>query len=158
MVTHEMMSRFGLYLLLVLGAACTLRAGTTPVLTTWDRITVAPMKTSIYVGTVKLTTGVLARQDSTLVTTYEARVWPWFFWSETGRITITLTDADLAHLAKGETAVFTGRALSSRNKPRQVTGRAQPADASSGKIKVRISVDNTELIFNGTYQLGGAAN
>ena len=38
-------------------------------LTPWDRITVAPMKTSIYVGNVKLITGVFVRQGSTLSTT-----------------------------------------------------------------------------------------
>jgi len=87
-----------------------------------------------------------------LSTTYDARVFPWFFWSESGRITITLSDAALANLAKGETAEFTGEAFNQKNKPRKVTGRAQPADASSGKIKVRITVDDVELIFNGTYR------
>ena len=55
-----------------------------PALTPWDRIAVAPMKTSIYVGNVKLITGVFERQGSTLSTTYEARVVPWFFWVRLG--------------------------------------------------------------------------
>ena len=123
-----------------------------PVATGWERVAVAPMKTSIYVGSVTLTTGVFERTGSTLSTTYEAKVWPWFFWGETGRISITLSDADLASLAKGEKAEFTGDAQNQKNKPRKVTGRAQPADATSGKIKVRVSADGTELIFNGTYR------
>ena len=149
-----MMSRLGLYLFLMLGAVAGLWAETAPILTGWDRISLSPMKTSIYVGSVKLITGVFARQGSTLSTAYEARVVPWFFWSETGRITITLTDADLANLAKGQTAEFTGDAINQKNKPRKITGRAQPADASSGKIKVRVMADGIELIFNGTYQFG----
>ncbi len=126
-----------------------------PVPTPWDHVTIAPMKTSIYVGSVKLITGVFARQDSTLSATYEASVVPWFFWSETGRISITLDDAVLAKLAKGETAEFTGYGANQKNKPRKVTGRAQPADINSGKIKVRVMADGIELIFNGTYQFGG---
>ena len=38
-------------------------------------------------------------------------------------------------------------------KPREVTGRVYPAGPNSGKIKVRIHVDDLELIFNGTYTL-----
>ncbi len=131
-------------------------AETDPViaLTQWDRVSVTPMKTSIYVGSVKLTTGVFERQGSNLATTYEASVVPWFFWGETGRISITFTDADLAKLAKGETAEFTGDATNQKNKPRKVTGRAQPTNGSSGKIKVRVMADGIELIFNGTYQFG----
>ena len=120
----------------------------------WDRIGVAPMKTSIYVGSIKLTTGVLERQGSSFSTTYEAKVLPWFFWSESGRITINLSDAEFANLAQGHTAQFTGDAVNQKDKPRKVTGRAQPADATSGKIKVRVMADGIELIFNGTYHLG----
>jgi hypothetical protein len=148
-----MMSRLRLCLFLMLGAVAYLRADTTPILTGWDRLSVAPMKTSIYVGSVILTTGVFEREGSTLATTYVAKVRPWFFWGETGKITLTLTDTDLANLAKGGKAQFTGAAFNHRNKPRQVTGRAEPANATSGKFKVRIIADGVELIFNGTYQL-----
>jgi hypothetical protein len=127
-----------------------LRAGTD--LTSWERVDIAPMKTSIYVGKVTLTTETFERHGSTLGTTYTAKVFPWFFWGETGKITITLTDADLAKMARGEIAEFTGEAFNHKNKPRQVTGRVQPASSTSGKIKVRIMADGIELIFNSTYQ------
>jgi len=134
-----------------LGAA---EAPAAPALTGWDHITVAPMKTSIYVGSVTLSTGVFVRDGSTLTTTYEAKVFPWFFWGETGRITINLTDANLASLAKGESTEFVGEAANHKNKPRTVTGRAQPTDAFTGKIKVRIGADGYVLIFNSTYKFG----
>ncbi len=129
-------------------------AAPAPTLTNWDHIKVAPMKTSIYVGSVTLTTGVFERQGSALTTHYEAKVFPWFFWGESGSITIALTDTGLAALARGETAEFAGDATNQKNKPRKVTGRAQPIDANSGKIKVRIMADGVELIFNSTYQFG----
>ncbi len=147
---------FFLFLFLVLGVGRlgAAEAPVAPVLTGWDHITVAPMKTSIYVGSVALTTGIFVREGPTLTTTYEAKVFPWFFWGETGRITIHLTDANLASLAKGETTEFVGEAANHKNKPRTVTGRAQPSDAASGKIKVRIGADGYVLIFNSTYRFG----
>ena len=146
------MSRPRLYLFLLLGAAAGLRVPAAPGLTNWEHVQVAPMKTSIYVGSVRLTTGTFERQGSTLATVYEAKVVPWFFWGETGRITITLTDTDLAKMARGETADFTGEAFNHKNKPRHVTGRVEPATANSGKIKVRIMADGIELVFNSTYE------
>lgn len=148
----------GILLLGLLGLGTLLRAQSpTPAPVPWDQVNIPPMKTSIYVGSVTLSTKVFERQGSTLSTTYEAKVFPWFFWGETGRITITLQDAELAHLAKGESAEFTGEAFNHKNKPRKVTGRAQPINSTSGKMKIRIKVDDLELIFNGTYQFGTVA-
>lgn len=114
---------------------------------------VPAMKTSIYVGSVTLSTGTFDRRGDQWSTTYNAKVFPWFPWSERGDITITVTEADLARLAKGETVEFTGDAKNHKGKPRKVTGRAQPANDHAGKIKVRIHVDDVELIFNGSYEL-----
>ncbi len=145
-----------LCLLVMLCAVAPLRAQPAAILTGWDHITVAPMKTSIYVGSVTLTTGVFERRGSTLTTSYQASVRPWFFWGESGTITITLSDAELAKMARGERAEFSGTGANQKKKPRTVTGYAQPADASSGKMKVRVMADGIELIFNGTYHFGAA--
>jgi hypothetical protein len=155
-----MVAAMRLLLLVLLSTFClrvTLRAETAPIATNWDRISVAPMKTSIYIGSVTLTLGVFERQGSTLAATYAARVFPWFFWGETGRITIALSDTDLARLARGEKAGFAGEAFNHRNKTRKITGLAQPVDTASGKFKVRVMADGIELIFNSTYHLGGGA-
>jgi hypothetical protein len=145
-------SRLKLCLLSALAAAAVLRADTTRAAGDWDAVTVAPMKTSIYIGSVTLSTGVFQREGDTFATTYEAKVRPWFFWSETGRITITLPPAELVKLAQGERVTFTGQATNHRNKPRRVTGQADRIDAANGKIKVRIEADGIELVFNGTYR------
>lgn len=137
--------------LLLLGAALgAVAAEPAPAST---RVNVGPMKTSIYVGSVTLITADFIQDGDTFSSTYEAKVRPWFFWGESGRITIKLPAGDLARLSSGQTVDFTGDATNHRNKPRTVSGRAQPADAASGKIKVRIMADGIELIFNGTYRL-----
>lgn len=122
-----------------------------------DRVAVPPLKTSIYVGSVTLATGEFRRDGETFAATYEAKVFPWFFWGETGAIEIRVPEADLARLVRGETIEFTGDARNQKGKPRRVTGRAQPTDAATGRIKVRIAVDDVELIFNGPYRLATGA-
>lgn len=122
-----------------------------------DRVAVPPLKTSIYVGSVTLATGEFRRDGEAFAATYEAKVFPWFFWGETGAIEIRVPEADLARLVRGETIEFAGDARNHKGKPRRVTGRAQPTDAATGRIKVRIAVDDVELIFNGPYRLATGA-
>ena len=142
--------------LLAAVAWCPLRADATQLIGDWDSVTVARMKTSIYVGNVSLTPGVFRREGDKFSTTYEAKVWPWFFWSETGQISIFLSEVELEKLARGERIEFTGQALNHKKKPRKVTGRAEFLNGAGGKIKVRISVDDIELTFNGTYRFNNA--
>jgi hypothetical protein len=142
--------------MMAFGGLAALRAETAPALTNWERINVGPMKTSIYLGSVTLTTGVFVRHGSTLTTTYAADVFPWFFWNETGHIVITLSDTDLANIARGEAAQLAGDGVNNKNKPRKVTGRAEPVDATSGKFKIRILADGYTLVFNGTYKFEGS--
>lgn len=139
----------GLFLLgAVISASAGEGAAPTPA-----RVVVGPMKTSIYIGSVTLIAADFVQEGDTFNSTYEAKVRPWFFWGESGKITIKLPASDLARLAAGQTVDFTGEATNHKNKPRTVTGRAQPADPLMGKIKVRIMADGIELVFNGTYRL-----
>lgn len=124
---------------------------TAPALPT--QVAVPAMKTSIYVGSVTLKTTPFARAGTTWSATYEARVFPWAFWSEHGEISIHLAEDDLARLLGGEQIEFTGDARNHKGKPRPVTGRATPASREEGRIKVRITADGVELVFNGTYSL-----
>jgi hypothetical protein len=128
-------------------------AAAPPVSPDWNRVQVGPMKTSIYIGSVTLTTRPFVRSGDTFSSIYSAKVFPWAFWNETGTIHIHLTPADLAKLARGERCEFTGEAHNQKNKPRHVTGYADPHGPDRGKIKVRIGADDVELIFNGTYRL-----
>ena len=146
---------FRLGLLCLLLPACVWAAA--PAVTPgWNRVLVGPTKTSIYVGSVTLTTRPFVRDDRTLVSTYAAKVFPWMFWNESGDIAITLGPEELAKLERGERCVFTGEARNHKGKPRQVTGHADPTGPDTGKIKVRIGAGDVELIFNGTYSLAVA--
>jgi len=86
---------------------------------------------------------------------YNAKVFPFFFESEKGRLAITFTDEDLAKLEIGQAVFFKGHAENSDHETRRIEGRALPADTHHGKIKVRVFVtQKIELIFNAEYHFG----
>ena len=121
-------------------------------------IVVAPARTSIYIGRITLTMPPFVRQDGTYTATYSARVFPYFFYSETGRMWIDVSDDDLRRLAGGAPVDFTGHGRSDDGDERRIAGRATPADAVSGKIKVRVFVSKRiELVFNTTYRFAPPA-
>ncbi len=93
------------------------------------------------------------RHSGTYSSTYTAKVFPYFFYNERGSISIDIPDGDLLRLQHGELVEFKGRGVNSDGEERRIEGRAVPADATSGKIKVRVFVSRKiQLIFNTTYR------
>jgi hypothetical protein len=143
--------------LLFLGAflaGFTARAEDTP-LNRYDTVEIATAKTSIYIGSVTMTMPRFTRKDSVYSSTYNAKVFPYFFSSEKGRLSFTISDETLRKLEHGETVPFSGKAFNTDGEERRIEGRAVPEDATHGKIKVRVFVSKRiELIFNTTYRFG----
>jgi hypothetical protein len=118
----------------------------------YDVVRIDTVKTSIYVGNVTLTTTLLKRSEGVYSTEYKAKVFPYFFYNESGHLWIDFSDEQLAQLARGETVQFKGRAENSDHETRRVEGRAVPTDGTQGKLKVRVFVSpKIELIFNTIY-------
>jgi len=136
-------------------ATCGLAArGAEATLQRYDRVEIATAKTSIFIGSVTLTLTPFARKNGLYRSDYHAKVFPYFFYNERGWISIELPDEALHQLAKGATIQFKGRGMSDDGDERHIEGRAVPADANSGKIKVRVFVSKRiQLIFNTTYRL-----
>ena len=130
-----------------------LPAEETPLHQRYSAVEIEPAKTSIYVGSVTMTMPRFTRKDEAFASTYNAKVFPFFFSSEKGRLSIEIPDETLRKLERGETIEFTGKAFNTEGEERRIEGRAIPADAMSGKIKVRVFVSKKiELIFNTTYR------
>lgn len=94
------------------------------------------------------------RRDGGFESTYVARVFPFVFYNEQGRIRVEFTDAMLSALDAGEAVDFTGLATRLDGAVRPVEGRATPGAAGSGagKLKIRVHYSRRiELIFNTTY-------
>ena len=117
------------------------------------RVTVEPTWTSIYLGTVSLRMPGFGRRGGTYESPYTAKVLPFFFYNEQGRLSVDLDDDALARLGRGESVTFKGRAIRSSGEERPVEGKATPVDSLTGKLKVRVLVSTKiELIFNTTYR------
>jgi hypothetical protein len=122
----------------------------------YRRVEVAPTTTSIYIGSVSLALPPFERRPGEFATTYEAKVFPFFFYNETGRLQIEFSDEQLRRLEHGERISFQGRAQRADGVEHRVEGHATPGDATSGKIKVRVfATRSIELIFNTTYRFTG---
>jgi len=121
------------------------------------RVTVDPARTSIYIGSVSLRMLPLERRVGVYEADYSAKVFPFFFYNEHGRLSINVSDDDLRQLARGESVAFAGHARTSGGAPRRIEGRAVPDAAAPGrgKIKVRVWVGRLELVFNTTYRFTG---
>ncbi len=149
-----MLRRLILVTLLFASAAIALRATEDPVLRHFDLVTIDDSKTSIYIGSVTLKMTPFVHKDGAFHATYSATVFPYFFWDEKGSISIEMPDDALQQVAKGEVVYFKGKGMNDDHEERRIEGRVIPADATSGKIKVRVFVTKkTQLIFNSTYHL-----
>ena len=133
-------------------------AAAEPALGPFAAVDAAPVKTSIYLGSVTLSAGRFLRQGETYLAPYTAKVFPYFFLSEDGQIQITVPDANLRGLARGAACEFQGTAIRSDGRRRPISGRVLPLTASTGKLKVRLIVNRTlTLVFNSTYRLAGSS-
>ncbi len=140
-----------LLLAVVLALGPGAHAETAP-LSRYAMVNVEPAKTSIYIGSITLTTTPFIREGTAYSASYSARVFPYFFYNEKGKLWIDTSDNDVRRLERGETVNFTGHAVSDDGAERRIEGRAVPADAGGGKIKVRIFVSKRiDLVFNTTY-------
>ncbi len=120
----------------------------------YDLVAIAPTSTSIYVGRVSMILTPFVRKGGVYHSHYIAKVFPYFFWGEQGWIAIDMSDDNLRQLAKGEVIQFKGHGMNEDGEERHIEGRAVPADANSGKIKVRVFVSKRiQLIFNTTYRI-----
>ena len=121
----------------------------------FDHVVVDPAKTSVYIGSVTMSFAPSTRQAGAYESAYTAKVFPYFFMSEKGKLVLDAPDETLRKLARGEAVDFTGRGVSASGAERRFEGRATPIDATSGKLKVHAFVSKRiDLIFNMTYHFG----
>jgi len=121
-------------------------------------VEVAPVRTFIYVASVRLMVPRFVRTGDTYASTYAADVFPYSFWDEHGRLEINVSDATLRDFARGLPFSFTGHAIRSDGARRRISGRVIPGDSANGKIEVKIFVSrHLSLSFETTYHLPRAS-
>ena len=104
-----------------------------------------------------MTMRTFARSGGGYEAPYVAKVFPYFFYNENGRLRVEISDDALHKLARGEPIEFKGCAVRDDGAERRVEGKATPTDGATGKIKVRVFYSKRiELIFNTTYRFPDA--
>jgi hypothetical protein len=104
---------------------------------------------------ITLTTAPMQRTAFGYNSDYAVKVFPFFFFNETGSIRINVEPDALEALGVGEVISFTGEAVNQNSRRRLVEGRAYPADTMSGRIRIVVKVGSIELIFKTTYRFVG---
>jgi len=143
-------------LVLVFLAAAPLRGGEDG-LERFNVVDIKPSTTSLIIASVTMTMPPFTRKRAVYSSTYYARVFPYFFLSEKGRIWITVPDDDIRRASLGQPVDFVGHALSESGEERKVEGHAVPTGPTGGKIRVRVFVSRRiSLNYDTTYELKGS--
>jgi hypothetical protein len=122
----------------------------------FSEVSIRPATAFIYVATVTMTIPPFVRHNGVYSSTYTARVFPYFY-SERGRIWITVPDDLLRRVADGQAIDFTGRAVNEDGEERKVVGHAVPTGRLLGSIQVRVFVTRRISInYDTTYELLGS--
>lgn len=150
---------FLLTLLLVASLVRQASAAEPPSATTAAReLHIDPGTTGVPLGQARLSVDPLKRTSGkdSLSATYKVEISPFAFKSESGRFSVTLSDADLRRLADGAQVFFTGQAVSQDGgNTSTVQGRATPAadDHNGGEVRLQIEGKKGKLVFHTTYHL-----
>lgn len=124
----------------------------------FNQVEIKPTTTSLLIATVTMTMPPFVRHDGIFLSTYSARVFPYFFWSESGRIWISVPPDKLRRVARGEAVDFTGHGTSDSGDDRKIDGHATPTGPTGGRIRVRVFVSRRIFLsFDTTYELEGTA-
>jgi hypothetical protein len=123
-----------------------------------NRISIQPASASLAGGEARLTTTGLQRQGGNYAGNYRLKVVPYFFKSESGTLSMIVSDELLRKLVRGSTVSFVGKAVTTGSgTTRAVRVKATPmgAGAARGSMTISIPTENGELVFATEYTLGG---
>ncbi len=117
------------------------------------KLVIEPSSTSLAGGKAKLITSTLVRRAETYAGNYQLKVSPFFFKSEKGTLSMTVSDQSLRRLTEGITVDFSGQAISGGNgKKRPIQARATPSAKDRGALTFSVPTENGKLVFNTSYR------
>lgn len=122
------------------------------------RIVIKSSSASLAGGKATLLASTLRRQEDKYIGSYQLKVTPYFFKSESGSLSVAVSDESLSKLAAGSPVSCAGMAVSAGSrKGRAITVKAIPASVGSrnGTLTIKIPTENGELLFTPSYALNG---
>jgi hypothetical protein len=145
------MAKAALYIAAVAAPLC---AGDPP--GRFDVVAAKPATASFIIGTITMTIPPFVRRNTVYSSTYAAKIFPYFFYNEKGRIWIEIPDDDLRRVALGQPVDFKGHAISDSGDGRRIEGRATPTGPLTGRLRVKVFITRRiGLTYNTTYELQG---
>jgi hypothetical protein len=123
-----------------------------------SRMVIQPSSASLAGAKARLSASELQREGAKYVGNYQISVTPYFFKSETGTMSVAVSNASLSKLAAGSPVSFTGSAVTSgTNERRGIMVKATPHGVGSpnGTLTISIATENGELLFASSYALNG---
>ena len=119
------------------------------------RMFVDPCSTTVSHNKVRLVVGPLTQEGKFYVGSYQLKVFPYFFKSETGTLKLDAPDETLRKFAEVTEVRFTGKATNNqRGKTKVVIGKAMPFDKDKGSLTFYLETDNGRMTFKTTYHFG----
>jgi len=101
-----------------------------------------------------LTVSPLQRIKNIFEGEFDMKVAPYFFKNDKGKLAIVVSDEAIAKVSAGSPVEITGTATTKaglKSVVRQINAEATPVDAQHGTLKVWLTVDERELIFQTKY-------
>ncbi|HEY6229602.1 MAG TPA: hypothetical protein VI282_20945 [Verrucomicrobiae bacterium] len=110
--------------------------------------------TKVAGGKAILTVSPLRRIKDMFEGEFDMKVAPYFFKNDKGKLAIIVSDEAMAKVSAGSTVDITGTATTKAGKSsvvRHIIAEATPLDAQHGMLKVWLTVDERELVFQTKY-------
>jgi hypothetical protein len=110
--------------------------------------------TKVAGGKATLTVSPLRRIKDIFEGEFDMKVAPYFFKNDKGKLAITVSDDLMAKVCAGSPVGIIGTATTKAGKGsvvRQINAEATPVDALHGMLKVWLTVDERELVFQTKY-------
>lgn len=123
-----------------------------------SRMVIEPSSASLAGAKAQLMATALQRKDAKYTGSYQLKVTPYFFKSESGTLSVAVSDESLRKLAAGSAVKFAGSAVTTgSSKKRPITVKALPDGVGSqnGTLTISIATENGELLFTSSYALNG---
>ena len=116
------------------------------------RMFVDPSSTTVSHNKVRLIVAPLTHQGKFYVGSYQLKVFPYFFKSETGTLKLDAPDESVRKFAEGTEMKFTGKATNNKGaKDKVITGKATPSDKDKGSLIFSLETDNGRMTFKTSY-------
>jgi hypothetical protein len=119
------------------------------------KLFISSASASLAGGKARLVLTSLTRKGASYVGDYHLKVVPYFFKSEKGTLSMTVSEQSLLNLNQNVPVEFGGKATTNGTaRTRPITARAAQTAPLRGTVKISIVTENGPLVFNTFYRFG----